>query len=412
MVKDTAKTNPSFPIKISKNKRYLVDQDDVPFFYHGDTCWKLFWEFTAEEAELYLEDRIKKGFSVIQVQLLPHRDYQANRDGNTPFLVRGDITTPNPAYFENVDKIVSLAAEKGMGLLVSPLWASKWEQDWYKHLNTSNAEVYGRYLAERYKSCKNIIGWIHGGDDDAIELHDSIRIFAKVFKKIAPRQINTFHANQKGGWEFFNQEAWYDMNMAYSYNYPDMLRQMTEGFQLKPVRPIILGETHYEYNTGITRALLRKFAYASVILGGAGQAYGNKDIWIATCFWTTALNAPAAHDMSYLRRIFEFIPWHQLIPDTAHTFVTEGYGRDEEFAPASISDDRSAAVVYIPTARTITVNTENLAFVIRAYWYDPANGMCIDLGTVNKQKDQRFRTPGKNSGGDEDWILLFKRPHA
>jgi hypothetical protein len=402
------KRTPAFPIKVSENKRYLVDQNNQPYFYHADTCWKLFWEFTGEEAEVYLEDRKRKGFTVIQVQLLPHRDYQANREGNTPFLVRGDLTTPNPAYFEQVDRMINIAMEKGVGLLISPVWASKWEQDWYKHLNTGNAEVFSRFLANRYKDFKNIIGWIHGGDDDAMELHDCIRICGKVFKETAPGQINTFHANQKGGWEFFNKEAWYDMNMAYSYHYSDMVRQMTEGYHLKPVRPILLGETHYEYNTGITSALLRKFAYASSILGGAGQTYGHKDIWIATCFWRVAMDSPAAYHMSYLRDLFASIEWYKLLPDTEQAFITDGYGINEEFAPASYAEDGSIAIVFIPFKRTVTINMTKLAVNVGAYWFDPTNGLYIDIGIADGQEERRFKTPGQNSDGDEDWVLLFK----
>ncbi|AUS96054.1 hypothetical protein CDQ84_03130 [Clostridium thermosuccinogenes] len=399
---------PAFPLKISENRRYLVDQNNKPFFYHGDTCWKLFWEFTEEEAELYLEDRKQKGFTVIQVQLLPHRNYQANREGNTPFMVRGDLTTPNPAYFAHVDKVIKIAMEKGLGLLIAPVWASKWEQDWYKHLNTDNAEIFSRYLANRYKDFKSIIGWIHGGDDDALELHNCIRIFGRIFKEVAPWQINTFHANQKGGWEFFNNDTWYDMNMAYSYNYSNMVEQMTKAYHLNPVRPVILGETHYEYNTGISSSLLRKFAYTSVILGGAGQTYGNKDIWIATCFWRVAMDAPAAHHMSHLKELFTSVKWYQMIPDTTHVLVTKGYGSGEEFAPACYSEDGSLAIVYIPTACTLTIDTDKFSGETEAYWFDPTSGMYIDIGNVTIQGEKKFKTPGKNSDGDEDWVLLFK----
>jgi hypothetical protein len=408
MVKGTEIVMPAFPLKVSENKHYLVDQNNQPYFYHGDTGWKLFWELTEEEAELYLEDRKLKGFTAIQVQLLPHRDYQANREGNTPFLVRGDFTTPNPLYFAHVDRVINIAMGKGLGLLISPVWASMWEQDWHKHLNTSNAEVFSKYLANRYKDFKNIIGWIHGGDDDAIDLHDCIRIFGKVFKEIAPEQINTFHANQKGGWEFFNDEPWYDMNMAYSYNYRDMVEQMITAYQLTPVRPVFLGETHYEYNTGIQSSLLRKFAYASAILGGAGQTYGHKDIWIATCFWRVAMESPVAYHMRYLKDLFDNFEWYKLIPDSEHNFIIDGYGVNEEIAPTSYTEDGSMAIVYIPTARSITINTKNFAAHVGAYWFDPTSGMYIDISCVSGQEEKKFKTPGKNSDGDEDWVLLFK----
>lgn len=398
----------AFPIKISKDKRYLVDYDNNPFFYHADTCWKLFWEFTEEEAEVYLEDRMQKGFSVVQVQLLPHRDYQANREGNMPFVIRGDMTTHNEAYFRHVDRIINIAMNKGIGLMIAPAWASKWEQDWYRHLNAGNAEIYASYLAKRYKDFKNIIGWIHGGDDDALELHDAIRICGNVFKDIAPHQLNTFHAYVKGGWTFFNNDSWYDLNMAYSYDYKDMIRQITEAYRLIPVRPVFLGETHYESNPGITSDLLRKFAYTSVILGGMGQTYGHKDIWTATYFWREAMDSPVAYQMSHLKQLFTSIKWNQLIPDVDHSFIIDGYGNDEEFIPASYSKDGSLAVIYISEKRKVTANMAKLAANIRAYWFDPTSGLYIDMGSANGHKEQIYKTPGKNSDGDEDWVLLFK----
>ena len=53
------------PLKVSSNRRYLVDQKDKPFLLHGDTAWSLITAVTEEEAERYLEDRRKKGFNTI-----------------------------------------------------------------------------------------------------------------------------------------------------------------------------------------------------------------------------------------------------------------------------------------------------------------------------------------------------------
>ena len=428
---DAAKSKQSvFPVRISENGRYLVDRDGAPFLYHADTCWKLFWEFTEEEAGIYLADRQQMGFTAIQVQLLPHRDYQANRDGQTPFLVRGDLTTPNPAYFSHVDTVARLAEDLGVGLMIAPIWASRWEQDWYKHLNLKNAAIFARYLAERYRSFPAIIGWMHGGDDDALALHACIRVFGQTVKALAPVQINTFHANQKGGWTFFNQDDWYDMNMAYSYSYGQMVGQMTEAYQLAPVRPVVLGETHYEYNTGISSALLRRFAYASVILGCAGQTYGHKDIWIATCFWREAMHAPVAWQMREMARLFTSVAWQDLLPDLDHAFVINGYGDPDTYAPSAVTSDGQLAVVYIPAARRVVVNGGKLANNTQASWFDPASGaskraepcetpddalgdasgkmLAQAVGTSSGRRFMVFETPGVNDVGDEDWLLIFK----
>ena len=54
--------------------RYLQYADGRPFFYLGDTAWELFHRTTREEARLYLEDRARKGFTVIQAVCLAERD--------------------------------------------------------------------------------------------------------------------------------------------------------------------------------------------------------------------------------------------------------------------------------------------------------------------------------------------------
>jgi hypothetical protein len=398
---------PSYPIRVSDNGRHFVQSDGRPFFFHADTAWKLFWEFTRSEAEVYLDNRKQKGFTAIQVQLLPHRDYQANRYGDTPFLVRGDMTTPNPAYFAHVDWVVDKAMEKGLGLLIAPAWASSWEQDWHRHLNSDNARSYAAYLADRYKGYKNIIGWIQGGDDDALQLHDAFRICGRTMKEIAPQQLHTFHAYIKGAWKWFHNEPWYDFNMAYAYDYADMVKQLTEAYSLSPAKPGFLGETHYEYNLGITAAHIRQYAWTSVLLGTAGQTYGNKDIWIATCFWRTAMDAPGAHSMSHLRKLFERLQWQHLVPDIERALVIEGCGAEAEFTPAAYATDGSVAVIYVPTERTLEVNTRILSQSINAYWFDPTNGSIIGTDASPCRETCRVKTPGTNSHGDEDWVLLL-----
>ena len=71
--------------------RYLQYADGRPFFYLGDTAWELFHRTTREEARLYLEDRARKGFTVIQAVCLAERDglRVPNAYGDLPFADAG-----------------------------------------------------------------------------------------------------------------------------------------------------------------------------------------------------------------------------------------------------------------------------------------------------------------------------------
>ena len=193
----------TFPLTVKDH--YLVDATGKPFLYHADTGWQLPWKLNKQETIDYFDDRKRKGFNTIQVQILPHRLTQTNTDGQKPFLQPGDLTKPNPAYFDHIEWIVKTANDKGLLLLFSPLWASKWEQDWHKFFTASAAENYGSYLAHKFKAYPNIL-WVHGGDDDALALHDAIRLFAKAIKKIAPQQLHTFHGSGKSSSVFFHAE--------------------------------------------------------------------------------------------------------------------------------------------------------------------------------------------------------------
>ena len=53
-------------LKVSDNQRYLVRENNQPFFYLGDTAWELFHRLNREEADRYLKHRADKGLRVIQ----------------------------------------------------------------------------------------------------------------------------------------------------------------------------------------------------------------------------------------------------------------------------------------------------------------------------------------------------------
>ena len=57
-------------LKVSDNGHFIVTEDGKPFFWLGDTAWRLFYNLTRQETETYLQDRAAKGFNVIQAVAL------------------------------------------------------------------------------------------------------------------------------------------------------------------------------------------------------------------------------------------------------------------------------------------------------------------------------------------------------
>ena len=60
-------------LKVSKNGRYLVDQRGNPFLVVGDSPWSLIVQLDEKDRETYLEDRQKRGFNSLIVNLLEHK---------------------------------------------------------------------------------------------------------------------------------------------------------------------------------------------------------------------------------------------------------------------------------------------------------------------------------------------------
>src|SRR5689334_17944566 len=119
-------------LRVSENRRFLVQDDGYPFFYLGDTAWELFHRLNHEDADLYLRDRADKRFTVIQaVVLAEHQFDRPNAYGDQP-LVDNDLSRPNEAYFRHVDTIVNRAAELGLWIGMLPTWGDKWNTKWGK----------------------------------------------------------------------------------------------------------------------------------------------------------------------------------------------------------------------------------------------------------------------------------------
>src|SRR5436190_603631 len=112
----------NLPITVHANKRCFMDAEGKPFFWLGDTAWPLFSLYTREEAETYLARRAEQGFNVIKGVLAwplgtmyEQPTPQPNYKGELPWL-DNNPATPNSAYFEHVEHLLTFAADHNLNL--------------------------------------------------------------------------------------------------------------------------------------------------------------------------------------------------------------------------------------------------------------------------------------------------------
>ena len=110
----TALGGPAYPVKVSQDGRYFVDQDGQPVFWLGTTQWQLFREYKLEDARTIIERTRANGMVFAQVMLMGVGDgTQPNVHGAKPWIDDNPLT-PNEDYFRNVDAVVQIARENDL----------------------------------------------------------------------------------------------------------------------------------------------------------------------------------------------------------------------------------------------------------------------------------------------------------
>jgi hypothetical protein len=419
-----------YPLKVSRNGRYLVDQRNVPFMIVGDSPQSMIGNLSLEDAELYLANRKAAGFNAVWVNLLCVRYTGCRDDGTTfdgieAFTTPGDLSTPNPAYFERADAVIRLASRAGIVVFLDPIETGGW-LGVLRHDGVAKARAYGRFLGQRYKGFANIV-WFNGNDfqtwrnrsDDALVL-----AVANGIRSVDSEHIHTVELNP-GPTSSRDDPRWrsvIELDAAYTYvaTYGVVLR----AYNRRPPMPVFLAEASYEFeNSAVSRRaplILRRQAYWTMLSGAAGQFYGNAYTWPFSEGWKEHLDTRGSAQVGHLVKLLAPTRWFQLVPDQTHKVVTAGYGTfapdtnvgSSNYVTTASTPDRRLAVSYLPAGGTIVVDMARLAGRVRARWYDPARGTYRPVpGTPFRNTGKvRLKSPGKNADGDADWVLVLNSP--
>jgi hypothetical protein len=414
----------AFPLKVSANRRYLVDARDRPFFLLGDTPWFL-QKLKLEEVGLVLEDRRAKGFNTLFLEILddsrlPSRDAH----GSVAFDPELDITRPVEAYWKYADTVLDEVKSRGFFVIMSDLWYGAGKGLWMHHVTPASARTYGHFLGRRYARFQNLM-WMHVGDRNPDQrLADCANELARAIRQEAPHHLHTAHMQHEfSSADFFNGEPWLDVNMAYTYG-ASYLQVAKEYQRTDPVRPVILGETGYEDEPNAIELLpdakrgdlwnpyrIRRNAWWAILSGACGYCAGTR-LWRFEPNWRAVLNVRSSQQAPLLRRLLEPRPWWRLTPDTGHRLVTGGYGhwQQADHVAAALTDDGALALAYLPRGGTIQVALDRLRGPVQAIWFDPSDGRYRPVAgsPFTNEGTRPFTPPGPNSAGDADWVLLLE----
>ncbi|MEZ5072514.1 MAG: glycoside hydrolase family 140 protein [Bacteroidales bacterium] len=418
-------------LKISDNHKYLVTEDDRPFFWLGGTAWELIHRLNRDEVDRYLADRQSKGFTVVQTVILAELDglNTPNAYGEKP-LIGNDPTRINEAYFEHVDYVVEQAARRGIYLGLLPTWGDKYHMAWGvgpEIFTPENARVYGEILGKRYAGHNNIV-WILGGDRWPKDGQDSaiVSAMAEGIRAFDSRHLLTMHpSGAQLASNFFN-DPWLDFDM-FQAGHDRTIRDFEyvwKAREVTPLRPVVNGEPRYEDHPDRFNALaygwmddsdVRSSAYWSMLAGAAGYTYGCHDIWQmfdmsrepvngARNVWEAALQLPGSGQLKHLKALLEAFPWQDMRNDQA--LLLNENADDTTFILATIGADRDFMLFYTPMGKSVVPDLSRMqASRVKAHWFNPRDGHSLPIGEFDSA-DRPILTPW-SAGRGSDFVLVI-----
>jgi hypothetical protein len=421
-----AETRAPRPLKVSENGRFLITAEGRPFFWLGDTAWRLQRLAPADLAR-YLDIRKAQGFNVIQGPILTRdsADYRG--------VANDDTANPNEEFFKHIDRIVAATARRGMYSALVVIWG----HGFGAFSGPEGARHYGAWLGERYRDRSNVI-WIVAGEY-SVDRHDeeTNAIWRALGDGLRTgsqgRNLITVH----GSWgppllqtpsTFYHHDAFLDFNMVQTSqggNFTEgaaSWRLIANDYRKQPPKPVLDGEATYERPESSEAPSwdafgVRRRAYWSVFAGGFGHTYGARPVFYFEKDWREGLFWDGGKAMIHLRRLMESRPMLDRIPDQSLIVGAGAAARADEACPprpipcgvpdhAQATRDRAGryAMVYIPGGeRTVAVDASRLSGTrLVAWWFDPRNGSAQRIGTRARAAEMKFTTPP-----GQDWVLVL-----
>ena len=226
-------------------------------------------------------------------------------------------------------------------------------------------------------------------------------------------------------------EGYYEFNQVYNYLAPFPISGVNNGACTGAGNNVPPGTGSPLYDLEARLGLW--WAVTTGSLGGVSYGSCTTGNSMIPAAFLTYIDTPGAAQIKPFVQFWANLQWWLMAPDTTHQVVTAGYGTYEagssgcnaggtgsagacnlfsdNYVTCLLNSADTAAVCYNPAGNLLTINLGLFSgSTVAASWYDPTNGTSksisgspfVNSGTTT------LSSPGSNSRGEPDWVLLLQ----
>ena len=425
------------PLQVSENRRYLEHADGTPFFWLGDTWWmglchRLKWPEGFQEL---VADRVRKGFSVIQIVAglypdMPEFDPRGANEAGYPWDDK--FTAIRPSYFDMADIRIQYLIERGLTPCIVGCWGY-----FLPIMGVERMKQHWRNLIARWGAYPVV--WCLAGEGSMPYYLSETKEKDKAMQESGwselgryVRQTDPFHRlltiHPSGSSRVtVDDPSVLDFDMLQTghgdrESIPNTIQLVTASYAAEPVMPVLNSEVCYEGILEHCREEMQRFMFWSCVLSGAfGHTYGANGIWQVNTAekpfgrsphgrswgdtpWDVAYKLPGSLHLSRGKALLMRYPWWRFQPHPE--WVEPRWSEKDYMMPYAAGIPREVRFIYFPAMWNPPKVTQlNDGARYRALLFDPSSGKEHELGEVKPDSNGEWQLPIPPVV--RDWVLVL-----